>query len=105
MLAALLLTGCLDNHRGLTCEQQVCSYALTTGDWDWRSESACLDTFACGQDHDACLDAVLELPCLSDPPTDAELLAHTRAMKAVREARCAPMGILAPSGPTTTIEP
>lgn len=91
MLAALLLTGCLDDHRGLTCEQQVCSYApecgaLTTGDWDWRSESACLDTFACGQDQDACLDAVLELPCLSSPPTDAELLAHTRAMKLVREA-------------------
>ena len=91
LIACLALTGCLDQHPATTCEQEVCSYApacgaLTTGEWDWRSEAACLDTFACGSDEDACLTAVLELPCLSNPPTEAEVLAHTRAMKLVRDA-------------------
>ena len=91
-LICLALTGCLnESTTGLTCEQEVCAHApacgaLTTGGWDWRSEEACLDTFACGADEVACLDAVLALPCLSDPPTDAELLEHTRSMKLVREA-------------------
>lgn len=89
-----LLLACLDDtpRDGLTCEQQVCSYApacsaLTTGEWDWRSETACLATFDCGPEPGRCLDAVLELPCLSTPPTEEEVLANTRALKLVRE-RC-----------------
>lgn len=94
----LLLPACLDDSEPgaveppPTCEQQVCAYVpdcspLTAGEWDWRSEAACLDTFDCGPTPDRCLDAVMELPCLSTPPTWEELEANTRAMKLTRE-RC-----------------
>lgn len=89
--ALLCLPACLDAAPATTCEEEVCAYApacgeLTTGEWDWRSEQACLDTFACGQDPDACLEAVMALPCLSSPPTEEEVLAHTRSMKLVKDA-------------------
>lgn len=88
----VLLTGCLDDTAGdaLDCEQLVCAHVpycspLTTGGWEMTSEAACLDTFACGATPDACLDAMLALPCLSEPPTWDELEANTRALKLARE--------------------
>ena len=89
--ATLLLTACLDTPPVASCEDAVCAYVptcspLTTGAWDMRTEAACLDTFACGSKTDACEEAMLSLPCLSEPPTWDELEANTRALKLAREA-------------------
>ena len=86
---ALSLVACIDEPP--SCEAMVCELVpacspLTTGAWDWRSESACLRTFECGADVGACLDAVEALPCLSSPPTWAEIEASTWALDAVRDA-------------------
>lgn len=96
VLVVLLLVACGDAPRRAeaTCEERVCELVptcspLTTGTWDWRSETACLESFACGATPAECLLAVEQLPCLSQPPTWDELEAHTRAMVLVREA-CAP---------------
>lgn len=93
IVLALALAGCLDSEPGsvATCEAIACAHVpecspLTAGAWDWRSEEACLASFACGDRPERCLEEIEALPCLSEPPTDDELNASTRAMKAVREA-------------------
>jgi|GEM_PF-7119809 len=93
----LCLGGCVDAPLVGTvvkqsCEQAVCAYApdcspLTTGGWDWRSEAACLGSFECGAEPEACERAVFALPCLSAPPTWPEIEANTRALLPVR-AHC-----------------
>lgn len=92
VLLVMPLLGCLDPSATTKadCEAVVCAHVpecspLTTGTWDLRTESACLDTFRCGDTPDACLDAVLALPCLGEPETWKEIEANTRALERVRE--------------------
>lgn len=91
LTALCLLPACLDDAaKGESCEAIACAHVpdcspLTTGAWDLRTEAACLESFACGETPEACLDALLALPCLSDPPTWEEIEANTRALKLVRE--------------------
>lgn len=87
---AVLVGACTDDLER-SCEEQVCDHVvdcspLTTAGWDWRSSDACIGTFACGPEGDACLAAIAALPCLSSPPTWEEIEANTRALVAVREA-------------------
>lgn len=94
-LLSLFLVACLDAPSVPTppvesCEAEVCEYVsecapLTTGAWDWRSESACLDTFECGTRPEACWKAVVALPCLPENPRWEDIEEHTRAMVVVRE--------------------
>lgn len=91
LLLAVLLTSCLDQPPTQTCEEEACAYVpacspMTSGGWDMRNEPACLGTFACGSTPADCLDALLALPCLSTPPTNAELDANTRALKLAHAA-------------------
>lgn len=93
VLLGMLLGACADAPER-SCEEQACDHVvdcspLTTAGWDWRTSEACLATFACGPEGDACLDAIAALPCLSSPPTWDEIEANTRALVAVREA-CGP---------------
>ena len=87
-LLSLTLIACADEVQP-SCEDQACSYVsecsrLTAGEWDWRTEGACLSTFSCGIYSDICLDAILSLPCLGDNPTLDEVEDHTWAMVYVR---------------------
>lgn len=91
LVFALALGGACVEPPAPTCEERVCAHVpacspATTGGWDFRTEAACLASFECGATPRACLAAVRDLPCLSDPPTWPELEASTRAFVRVREA-------------------
>lgn len=91
IVITLALGACIDQAPREMCEQTACAYVplcspLTTGAWDWRSEAACLASFACGADDEACLGALEEMPCLSSLPTDAEINANLRALKLAKLA-------------------
>lgn len=90
-LLPILLSACVADEPRVSCVEQVCAHVpdcapLTTQGWDWRTEAACLDTFDCGADADACLAAIDALQCLPESPTLDDVEAHTRAMVPVREA-------------------
>lgn len=72
-----------------TCEQTACRHVADcsptlTGGVDWRTPEACLASGWECYEPEACLAAVAALPCLSDPPTQDELDASTRAFVALR---------------------
>lgn len=78
-----------------TCEELACRHVADcsptlTGGVDWRTPEACLaDGWVC-YEPEACLAAVAALPCLSEPPTQDELDATTRAFVAVRASCLGP---------------
>ena len=73
----------------VSCEAQACEViaactpTITEG-IDFTTTSSCLDAGWTCADADACLAAVEALPCLSQPPTEDELVAATLAFRAVK---------------------
>lgn len=91
LLFTIALAACVADEPRASYKSQVCAHVpdcapLTTQGWDWRTESACLDTFDCGATADACLAALDALPCLPAEPTLDDVEAHTHDMVSVREA-------------------
>ena len=77
------------------CEVVACRHVADcsptiTGGVDWRTEEACLASGWSCYEPEACLAAVAALPCLSEPPTDEEMDANTRAFVEVRRVCLGP---------------
>lgn len=90
-LTACVLAACEPNPTPPTCEEQVCTRMAScspvlTGVVDFRTPTSCLESDWTCSDPDACLAAVAAVPCLSNPPTEAEIDATSRALGAVRIA-------------------